>query len=121
MSGFQQQTTAVQGIVTKLTGSTATTIVDGTLEGKIIHKLQFNENFGSTPNLSVDIYNIATTTAHYLGVAGAVWRAKAVTAGQSVEFTDIVAPLGYLLRATSSDAAGKFDVVGVTALRSTNG
>ena len=119
MSGFQQQTTAVVAVTTKLTGSSVTTIVDGTDSAVIVHRLQFNENFGSTPNLTVDMYD--GTTTYYLGVGGAVWRAKAVTAGQSVEFTDIVVPKGFKIRATSSDAAGKFDVVGVTALRSTNG
>lgn len=112
----------VEEIAVKVTGNTATTIVSGAAapvdpSSWLVAKLQVNENNGSTPNLTVDLYDVANTTAYYLGAGGSAWVAKAVTAKQSIEFTDIVVPAGWLLRVTSSDAAGRFDVVGVKARR----
>ena len=110
----------VEEIAVKVTSSSATTIVSGVAApvdpaAWLVAKLQVNENNGSTPNLTVDLYD--GTTSYYLGAGGSTWVAKAVTAKQSIEFTDIVVPSGWLLRVTSSDAAGKFDVVGVKARR----
>lgn len=117
MTLFQQQISGVEEIATKVTANTATTIVDGTDQAWLVPWLQVNENAGSTPNLTVDLYDVANTTAYYLGSGGSTWVALAVTAKKSVEFTDIEVPSGWKLRVTSSDAAGKFDVVGTKARR----
>lgn len=97
-----------------VTGSSATDIVDATSTGinatVMVHRMEINEHAGSTPNLTVDLYDGSNT--RYLGDdAGSTWNAKAVTAKQSVRFNgEIIVPLGSKLRVTSSDAAGKFHV-----------
>lgn len=116
MTVFQAQIGGLQEVTVKVTGSTATTIVDGTDEAWYVPWLQINENAGGTPSLTLDLYD--GTTAYYLGAGGVVYKAKALTAGQSVTFSEgIVVPAGWLLRATSSDAAGKFEAVGVKVRR----
>jgi len=102
----------------KITANTATTIVDGTNNAVIVPWFEVNENAGATPNLTVDIYD--GTNTFYPGSDGldgntaTTFRAKAVTANQSVRFSaGYVIQKGSKLRVTSSDAAGKFDVIGL--------
>jgi hypothetical protein len=97
-------------IAAKITGSSAVTIVDATDSIVIVPKLQVNENAGGTQTIKVEITD--GTTHLYLGSGGSTWNAKAVTAYQSIEFADIHIPKGWALKVTSSDASGKFDVLG---------
>ncbi len=118
MTLFQSQIGAIEEIATKVTSSTVAVIVDGTspdTQAWLVPWMQVNENAGSTPNLTVELYD--GTSSYYLGSGGSSWVAKAVTAKQSVEFTNVVVPSGWKLRVTSSDAAGKFDVVGTKTRR----
>lgn len=118
MTLFQFQIGGVEEIATRLTGSSVTTIVDGTDNAWYVPWVQANENAGATPSLTLDLYD--GTTAFYQGSGGSVWRAKAMTAGQSVTFNEgIFVPKGWKLRATSGDAAGKIDLVGVKTKRQT--
>ena len=113
MSVFQFVASAPLSIKKRITGNTATTIADATNNTVFVPWFQVNEHAGSTPNLTVDIYD--GTNAVYLGSdAGVTWNAKAVTAYGSYFFTQgLVIPKGSVLRVTSSDAAGKFHVHGV--------
>lgn len=100
-------------INTAVTGSTATDIVDATNNAVMVAWFEVNENAGSTPDLTVAIYD--GTNTRYLGDdSGSTWNAKAVTAKQSVKFTQgYLIPTGSKLQVTSSDAAGKFHVHGM--------
>ena len=103
-----------QAIMKKVTANTATTIVDATNNSKWVPWFEVNENAGATPNLTVSITD--GTTTYYPGADGTltVYIAKAVTAAQSLKFTaGYVIPKSFSLKVTSSDAAGKFDVLGV--------
>lgn len=94
----------------KITASTATTIF--TAKGKTtIRSLVVTENSGATPNLTVDVYDVANTTSYYPGATNATnWKARAVSAGQAVTFNEkFDLPALWAIRITSSDAAGKFD------------
>lgn len=116
MSFYQLQVGGTEEIAVRLAGSSATTIVDGTDAAWYVPWVQANENNGSTPSLTIDLYD--GTTPYYQGAGGSVWRAKAMTAGQSVTFNEgIFVPKGWKLRATSSDAAGRVDLVGVKTKR----
>lgn len=115
MTVLTQQIQTVSEIAVKVTSNSVTDIIDAAASAVLVPWLQVNENAGSTPNLTVEIYN--STTSYYLGASGSTWVAKAVTAKQSLLFTDIVVPRGWKLRVTSSDAAGKFDVVGMKSDR----
>jgi len=96
---------AMDTIDTKITGNTAVAVYTAT-KRTVITSLVITENFGSTPNLTVDRYDTANTTAYYLR------NAQAVTAKQTVVFDEpMVLKPGWSLRVTSSDAAGKFDVM----------
>jgi hypothetical protein len=87
----------------KITGNTATAVFTAT-KRTVITSLVITENAGSTPNLTVDRYDTANTTAYFLR------NALAVTAKQTVTFNEpMVLKSGWSLRITSSDAAGKFD------------
>lgn len=98
----------------KITGSSATAITDiNATAGPVrVPRLQVNENNGGTPSLTVEVTD--GTTHYYLGSGGFTWKARAVTALQSVEFTDFKVPLGFSVKVTSSDASGHFDVIGLT-------
>lgn len=100
--------------ISQVTTNAATTIIDGQATGQAnIVAFSVQENNGSTPNLTVDFYDVANTKAYPLADSSkTVWTTKAVTARQSVEFGSFVLPAGWKLRITSSDAAGKFDVIG---------
>lgn len=116
MTVFQAQIGGLEEITVKVSNSTVTTIVDGTDEAWYVPWLQINENAGATPSLTLELYD--GTTSYYLGSGGFTWKAKALTAAQSVTFSEgIVVPIGWKLRATSSDAAGKFEAVGVKVRR----
>lgn len=120
MSVFLFNDGRATNLAKKITGNTVVDLVDGTTGQVNVPWFRVSENNGSTPNLTVELYDVANTTSYYLGDAtGATWVAKAVTAKQSVAFTDgYVVPLGWKLRITSSDAAGKFDVTGMKIGRS---
>lgn len=100
-------------ILKKITANTATTIVDATNNVKWVPWFEVNENAGSTPNLTVVITD--GTTSYYPGADGTTaYNAKAVTAALSLKWTQgYVIPKSFSLKVTSSDAAGKFDVIGV--------
>lgn len=116
MSTFILNDGQSSGIATKITGSAPVVIIDGTKGQASVAWMRVNENSGATPNLTVELYNVATGVSIYQGdsVVNATWVAKAVTAKQSVAFTEgIIVPLGQQLRVSSSDPAGKFDVTGI--------
>ena len=119
MSLFQNAVGMAEEIAVKITGNTATTIVDGTDNAWLVPWVQVNENAGGTQKLTVDLYD--GTTSYCLGAANATWKAKAVTAGLSLTFYDIVVPKGWLLRVTSNNASGQFDVVGTKVRRAVQG
>lgn len=121
MSLFQNDVGLAEEIAVKITANTATTIVDGTNNAWLVPWVQVNENAGGTHNLTLDLYDVANTTSYCLGAANLTWKAHAVSAYLSLAFYDIVVPAGWLLRVTSSDAAGKFDVVGVKVRRAIDG
>ena len=94
----------------KITGSSATTIF--TAQGSTnIKSIVVCENAGSTPNLTIEVYDVANTTSYYPGATnGTAWKAKAVTAGQAVTVNEaFTLPALWAIRITSSDVAGKFD------------
>jgi len=113
MSVFQFGSNGPLPIVKRITASTVTTVLDATNNTLFVPWFQVNEHAGSTPNLTVDVYD--GTNAVYLGDdSGATWNAKAATMLNSYRFTQgLVIPKGSLLRVTSNDAAGKFHVHGV--------
>lgn len=116
MSIFQYEGRAILPLVTRITGNTATTIIDASGSGFdayiYVPWFQVNEHAGSTATLTVDIYD--GTNTDYLGDdAGTTWNAKAVATYGSYRFTQgLVIPKGSKLRITSGDAAGKFKVIG---------
>lgn len=113
MSVFQFETNGAQPIKVRVTGNTATTIVNATNNIVVVPWFQVNEINGGTHTLTVDVYD--GTNAVYLGDdSGTTWNAKAVTAKTSYRFTQgLVIPIGSLLRVTSSDASGYFHVHGI--------
>lgn len=81
--------------------------------------IRCNEIAGSTPNLTVELFDVANAVSYYLGSGGFTWRAKALTALQSVLFDDgIVVPPNWQLRVTCS-AGNQVHVVGVYVGRQT--
>lgn len=119
MSLFQNDVGMAEEIAVKITGNTATTIVDGSLNAWLVPWVQVNENAGGTQLLTVDLYD--GTTSYCLGANNLVWKTKAVTAYLSLRFEDIVVPTGWLLRVTSNNASGQFDVVGTKVRRAVDG
>jgi hypothetical protein len=118
MTVFQAPIGATEEIAVKLANSTVTTVVEGTDEDGAwyVPWVQCNEDAGGTPSLTLDLYD--GTTAYVLGAGGVTYNAKALTAGQSVTFSEgIHVPVGWSLRAKSSDAAGKITIVGTKARR----
>jgi len=100
-------------ILQKITTNSATTVTAADASTGQVNIVNFsvNENAGSTPALTVDLYD-GTTTYVLMDTSKVVWNAKAVTARQSVEFGSLTIQKGFKLRITSDDAAGKFDVIG---------
>lgn len=101
-------------IAVKITSSTVVNIA-GNANSKVkVPWFSIQENAGGTPSATVELYD--GTTSVYLGSAGVTYRAKALTAGQSVEFTNgYILNVGQYIRVTSSDAAGKIDVTGMSS------
>lgn len=88
----------------KITGNTATVMFRALTGAAVIRSIQLCENAGSTPNLTIDIYDTDNAVAYLKR------RAIAVTAGTEILYTnEFVLPQGWSIRGTSSDAAGKFD------------
>lgn len=116
MSIFYYEGRALIGLVTRITGNTATTLIDASATGfdAIVYVpwFQVNEHANSAHALTVDIYD--GTNADYLGDdAGVTWSGKTVTQYGSYRFSQgLVIPKGSKLRVTSGDAAGKFKVIG---------
>lgn len=96
----------------KIADNSAHDVLDAS-EGIItILRFEVNENNGGTPSLTVAVYDGTNTI--YLGSGGTTYRAKALTANQSVDFDKgYTLPLNGKLRITSSDAAGRLDVYGI--------
>ena len=115
MTVMMQGLAGLQEIAEKVTSNAVTTVVDAASSALYVPWLQVSETNGGTPNLSVELYD--GTTSYYLGASSSTWKAKAVTAKQSVTFYDLVVPRGWQVRVTSSDVAGNFDAVGVRASR----
>lgn len=113
MSVFVFEGGSAEEINIKVTANTAKVIVDATVEGpKRVSWFDVSENNGSTPTVTVEIWD--GTTSFYLGSGSFTWVAKAVTAKQSVRFDQgYVIPLGSQLRVTSNDASGRLDVTGI--------
>lgn len=117
MSVFQFIADKPQPILKKITGNTATTIVDATNNSKWVPWFEVNENAGGTQNLTVTITD-GTTSYYPSGEPGdgsnsVIYVAKAVTANLSLKFREgYVIPKSFSLKITSSDASGKFDVIG---------
>lgn len=96
----------------KIADNVAHDVLDGATGIITILRFEVNENNGSAPSLTVAVYDGTNTI--YLGSGGAVWKAKAMTAGQSVDFDKgYVLPQNGKLRITSSDAAGRLDIYGI--------
>lgn len=120
MTVYQVQAGATEEITLKLTTSTVTTVVEGSdTDGAwYVPWLQCNENAGGTPSLTLDLYDIANTTAYLIGAGGVTYNVKALIAGQSVTFSEgITVPIGWRLRAKSNNAGGQIDIVGTKARR----
>lgn len=117
---FQFSDGSADNLTKKITGNSVTDIVDATTGTIHVAWFRVSENNGSTPNLTVELYDVANTTSYYLGdTTNFTWVAKAVTAKQSVLFDQgYVVQYGWKLRVTSSDAAGRFDVTGVRLSKS---
>jgi hypothetical protein len=119
MTVFQVPIGGLEEFATVLTNSTVTTIVDGddAIDGVwYVAWVQANENANGTPSLTMDLYD--GTTAYLLGTGGVVYNVKALTAGQSVTFSEgYVVPKGWKLRAKSNNAGGQITIVGTRARR----
>lgn len=118
MTVFQAPIGATEEIAVKLADDNVTIIVEGTdADGAwYVPWLQCNEDAGGTPALTLDLYDGAT--AYVLGAGGVTYAAKALSAGQSVTFSEgIHVPVGWSLRATSGDSSGKITIVGTKARR----
>lgn len=102
---------AATGITKKVTTNSVTTVIDATKGQVNLVELLVIENAGSTPNLTVDLWD---GTSSYLlpDTSKVVWSVKAVSANQVIEFGSRVIEKGYVLRVISSDAAGKFNIIG---------
>jgi hypothetical protein len=111
MSGaFQLIGGAADKIRQKLT-TTAATVVAGsaTLQTAVVW-FQCTEMAGGTPNLTIEVYDAATTTSYYLR------NAKAMTAREGIPFeAGIVLNPNEFLRITAS-VANQVDVVGLSLL-----
>lgn len=116
MTVFQAQIGGLEEITVKVTSNAAPVdIVDGTDEAWYVPRLQINENASGTPAMTLALYD--GTTSYYLGAGGVTWKAETMAPLQSVLFEDIFVPLGWKLRATSGNAAGQFEAVGLKTRR----
>src|SRR6185295_9508757 len=100
---FQVQGFAANPIKQIITGTGATVITLGTLKTAAIPFFRVSEYAGGTPNLTVEIFNSNTSVSYYLGSNSFTWKAKALTALQSLVFDDgYDLDLGDQLRITCS-------------------
>lgn len=112
---LQAQVASLVPIQAHITSASAVTIADGTNTQLFVPWFQVNENNGGTPTLTVAITD-GTTTLYLGNTTGTMttWKAKAVTANQSVLFDGGYSiPVGWKLQVTSSDASGHMDVIGL--------
>lgn len=113
MSVFNFDATGALEISKRITGNSATTIVDASNNVVLVPWFQVNEINGGTHNLTVDVYD-GSNAVYLADDSGSTWNAKTVTAKTSYKFTQgYVIPKGSVLRVTSSDASGYFHVHGV--------
>lgn len=93
----------------------------GTGQGQFnIVWLRCNEYAGGTPNLTVEVFDVANVVSYYLGSGGFTWNAKGLTTLQSVLFDDgIPVPNGHQLRVTAS-VANNVIVTGAYVSRQTS-
>lgn len=116
---------AAEEISFRVANATPVVLVDTTGAqtggGIRVPRFEVNENSGGTPSLTVDLYNPGTGELRYLAAAGMTYNAVTLTALQSVAFeAGYVISNGWQLRVTSSDAAGKLDVIGIRIGRGRN-
>lgn len=113
MSVFQFQAQQALPVNVAVAGTTATEVVDASENLVFVPWFEVNDTASGTQALTVDVYD--GTNARYLGSDdGKVWNATAVTADQSVKFTQgYVIPKGSTLRVTSDAATGDFHIHGV--------
>jgi hypothetical protein len=105
MALFQVQGFVVNPIKLILTGTSANVITTGSLKTVTVPYFRVSEYGGGTPNVTVEIYNTVSTVSYYLGSGGSTWKAKAVTALQSLLFDDgYDLDLNDQLRITASSA-----------------
>lgn len=102
-------------ISVRLTNGNVTDIVDATDEAWDIMWVAFGEHAGTTPNLTISLYD--GTNTYYLSTDGYCWNAKALTAAQAVSIDDLPIPKGWKLRAQSSNASGNIHVTGAKVRR----
>lgn len=109
-SAFQLIGGAVDKIRQKLT-TTSPTVVAGSADYQTaVVWFQCTEIAGSTPNLTIEVYDADTTTSYYLR------NAKAMTAKEEVRVIEGLAlQPNEFLRITAS-AANQVDVVGIALL-----
>lgn len=114
MSLFNVPVSQTLPINVVVSGSTATTIVDAANSVVTVPWFEVNGHTADTPNLTVDIIDAATVVTYLGDDAGSTWNTKTVAGKTSYKFNKgYVIPQGGKLRVTSSDAAGKFHVVGI--------
>lgn len=118
MSSFQSSFAGAQEIAVKITNSTVTDIVDGSDGGWNIPWMSVGCNSAATPNLTVELYDVANTTSYYLSADGYCWNVRAIPEEKfAISFDDVVVPKGWKIRVTSSNASGLFDVTGIKVSR----
>lgn len=87
-----------------ITGTGPTVLNLGTANapgGRNVALFRVSEILGGTPNLTVEIFD--ATNSYYLGSSGVTYKAKALTAFQSILFDDgYTLPTGWSIRITCS-------------------
>ena len=113
MSVFQIPANGPLPVAVRVTGNTATTIVDGTDNVFFVPWFQVNVHGNITDNLTVDLYD--GTNAHYLAHdEGSTWNARAVAPYGSYQFSNgLIVAKSWKLRVTSSNASGQVHVIGL--------
>lgn len=107
---------APTSLAQNITGSSAVKIAGDANKRTPVSHFRVSENNGGTPSLTVEILK-ANGDHVYLGSGGFAWKAKAMTAAQSLLFDDgyILNPGDYI-QITSSDSSGHLSVSGLAAL-----
>lgn len=118
MSSFQSSFAGAQEIAVKIANSTVTDIVDGSDGGWNIPWMSVGCSHAATPNVTVELYDVANTTSFYLVADGYCWNARAMPEEKfGISFDDVVVPKGWKIRVTSSDSSGRLDVTGIKVSR----